>query len=528
MYDADKLENNELIVKDDFAGSIFAFDNKEYKIEKGDLVITNNDKVVCLAGIMTAKNAEIESKTTNIVIECANFYGAQIRKTSIRIGLLTDSAQRFIKGINPNQNEEVLDLITHFIKEICGYKNCTKTSKYDVLAYKAKEIYCSYSYINNRLGTDFSDEIIIDTLKKLYFGIKNVTKEGFIAVVPDSRIDVEGKADLSEEILRYNGFDSIKSILPIMETTIGGRSEISKKTKIISDYLLNNGLDRINDYTLINEEDVHSFNLLNSNEALQILHPLTEDHKFLRTNLLSSMLRTIEYNANYRNKNFGLFEISQINDKKESSLHLSIGLFGKKFEQDQLGGKDYNFYDAKGYFESICKMFGIQFNRLRYEKLTGSTELHPNKSCKVTLDGKLFAIFGELYPTLKEKYNFKKENIVLFEMNLTILFNSKSTFEHFVEVNKYPSISRDYAFVINKDLNYGEIKSQIKKLSSLISDIHIFDIYSGEHLINNKVSIAINVTFESFDHTLIDEEVNAVNDEIVELLKSKFDATMRS
>src|SRR5574344_1839533 len=229
MYDADKLPKKELTVKDDFNGDILAMDDKKYSIKPGDLVVTSGGKPVCIAGIMTTKECEVTNLSKNIVVESANFYGAQIRRTTIRLGLTSDSAQRFIKGVNPNQTEDVLNLIENLMKNIANYDECSKTILYDVQNYKDKEIPCTFSYINDRLGTNLSNEIIVDTLTKLYFKIKNITKDGFIAVVPSFRIDIEGKADLSEEVLRFNGFDLIKSVLPEMETTVGGRDRKSTR-----------------------------------------------------------------------------------------------------------------------------------------------------------------------------------------------------------------------------------------------------------------------------------------------------------
>ena len=528
MYDADKLPEKELIVKDDFEGDVVAMDGKTYSLKKGDLVVTSGGEVMCIAGIMTCECCKVTNETKNILAEVANFYGPQIRKTCIRLGLSSDSSQRFIKGINPNQTDDVMELVTHLIKKYSSFDKVSETQEYNVLNYKDKEIECTFDYINGRLGTSFDNEIIISTLNKLYIKTKNVDEKGFIAVIPSFRIDIEGKADLSEEIIRYNGFDKITSVLPMMETTVGGRTGFGRQDKVVADYLLNQGLDRIISYSLINKEDNSSFNLVNKNEGYEVLHPLTEDHKYIRTNLLSSMLRTVQYNFNHQNKNFGLFEISQINDKKGSCSHLSICLCGKKFAQDELNSSPYNFFDVKGIFENIVDMFNIQPMRLKYERLTDSKELHPNRSALVKLDGKTLAVFGEIYPILRSKYDLNKEEVVLLELDLSLLFKTKSSNNHFADFNKYPTVSRDYAFVLDEQIKYSDIKTELKKSSSLISEIHIFDIYKGEHLEKNKVSIAISVLIDGKDHTLKEEEINAVDTKIKDIIKNKFNGTIRS
>jgi len=528
MYDYDKLTKQELIVKDNFDCEFIAMDDKKYSLKPGDIVVSSNNEPVCIAGIMTSKSCEVTQNTTNIVVEVANFYGAQIRKTCSRLGLSSDSSQRFIKGINPNQINDVFELISYLVKEIVGCKCESKTTEYNVLNYKQKEIECTFDYINKRLGTTYSNETIINTLNRFYISTKNVKNDSFTAVIPSFRIDIEEKADLSEEVLRFNGVDEIPTLLPLMETTVGGRSSLAKKEKVIANYLLKQGLNRIVTYTLLNKKDKEMLNLINLNENYEILNPITEDRKYIRTNLLASILRCAQYNYNHQNSDFGLFEIAQINDKKGLSNHLSICLVGNKYIQDKMGGNPYTFFDIKGYFETILNMFNIQPTRVRYERLDKSTELHPNKSCKVTLDGKLLAVFGDIYPTLKEEFDFKKNNnIILLELDLDVLFASRTSNIHFIELSKFPSVSRDFAFVINKTVNYHDIKNEIKKLSSLITSIQIFDIYQGEHLEEGKISMALSISFEAKDHTLKEEEITAVDLKIKDLLASKFNAIIR-
>lgn len=527
MYDADKFTKNELVVSDEYEGDIKAFDGNIYTAQKGDLVILSDDRPMCLAGIMTSESCEVTEKTSNIIVESANFYGAQIRKTTIRIGTTSDSAQRFIKGINPNQTEFVFETISYFIKNICGYDSASKTNEYNVLNYKTKEIYCDFNYINNRLGTKFSNQTIIDSLNKLYIKTNNIDEKGFNAIIPDSRIDIESKADLSEEVLRFNGFNNIKSELPLMETTVGERSKNGRLIKIISDYLISQGLNRIITYTLINEKDNGMFNILNTNLGYEIAHPLTNDHKYIRTNLLSSILRVAEYNSNHQIKDFGLFEISQINDTKEYSVHLGLTLCGNKYEQDEIGKKPFNYYDAKGLIEEILNMFNVQNTRLKWEKFDESNEFHPNRSAKVYLDNKLFCVLGEVFPTLKNEYNFKKESVVILEMNLSVLFNTKTGMNHFTSIGTFPSVSHDYAFVINQNINYEDVYKELRKISNLITKVTLFDIYRGEHLEENMQSMAVQIIFESKDHTLNDQEITNVDAKIREMLSIKFEAEIR-
>lgn len=526
MYDLDKLPKHELIVRDDLTCNVKAMDDNTYEIIKNDLVVTSDNNVMCIAGIMTCENCEVGENTKNIVVESANFYGAQIRRTSSRLGLISDSSQRFVKGINPNNTDNVMNLICYLIAELSSYDTVSKTIIYDKLNYKQKEIECSFDYINNRLGINIDNKQILDILTKLRFEVISKNEKSFKVLVPSYRIDINEEADLSEEIIRFIGVDSIESKLPLMVTTVGGRVGKGNNEKIINDFLLGVGLDRIISYSLLSKENISKFNLLNNNEGYNVLHPVTEDRKYLRTNLMYSMFETIIYNYNHQNKDFGLFEISQIDDTKNVSSHLSIGLFGNHYYQDKFNKIACSYYDLKGYLDNIFSLFNISFNRVKYLRLEENDFLHPGRSAKVLLDGKPFAVLGEIHPLLKDEYHLNKENLVMLEADLSVLFETKSSSLHFQEISKFPSLSRDYAFIIDKKYNYQDIKTDIKKSSSLIKEIKLFDIFNGDILTKNKISIAINVSLEG-DHTLTENEITNVDSLIREVLVKKYGASIR-
>lgn len=527
MYDLDKLEAKELIVKDDFEGEVVALDDKTYKLEKGDLVITSNNKVVSIGGIMGLKDVEIDNNTKNIVIEVANFHHAQIRKTSTRLGLSSDSSQRFVKGLNLNQYNEVLNLAASLCLSIASGKEVSQNFVYNETNFEKKIIRTTYDYINNRLGTDFNSDVIKTTLQSLYFEFKEINEHEFEVVVPDYRIDVEGEADLSEEVIRYNGFDSVKASLPIMETTVGGLKEAEKKARAIEDLLLDKGFDEVLTYTLLNKKDDSMFNYVNSDEGYVVFNPLTEDKKYVRRNLLASILRCSEYNLNRKNSDFKIFEISNIQTKKKFDTHLSFAFVGKEFLQSKMNGRDYNFFDAKGVLDSILRMFNVQETRVKIERITSGNEFHPGRSAKLTLDGKVLAVIGELHPSIKGEFSLEKTNIVVGEINLSVLFATKSGNNKFVPISKFPTVTRDYAFVIKDDVKFSDIKKEVKKASNLIKDLTIFDIYKGEHVEKGYMSVAITVYLNSNDHTLNDEDISLTDKKIRDIISSKFMGVIR-
>ena len=523
MYDYDKLVKKELIVRSDINEKFTALDEKEYSIHEGDICVTSSGKTMCLGGIMGGLDSEVTNDTKNIVIEVANFNHASIRRTSSRLGLVSDSSQRFVKGINKDQVDYVLNLTTNLLKTISNVDSISNIIKYDVLNHDKKLISCSVDYINNRLGTNFEYEKIKDILQLLYFKFVESDGNKFIVEVPSFRIDVEGKADLSEEIIRYIGLDTISPTLPFMETTVGGKSKDEQKEDVICSFLSNNGLYRVLTYTLVNKKMSESFKILNKSDGYVIKNPLTEDHKYVRTNLLPSLINCANYNLNHQNNNFGIYEISHIDSMQKNEIHLGVVLVGKKYKQDKIIGESYSYYDAKGIVDTILDMFNISSTRVKYTRFE-TDEFHPNRSALVLLDNKPLCVMGDIYPTKKEI----KDSMILLEMNLSVLFATKSKNIKFEPISAYPQSSRDYAFIIDDSINYIDIKNEVKKCSSLIKEVSVFDIYKGKNLAQNEKSIALTVVFESNDHTLKDNEIDEVHNKIVETLNKKFNVSLRS
>ena len=523
MYDYDKLVQKELIVRSDINEKFTALDEKEYSIHEGDICVTSSGKTMCLGGIMGGLDSEVTNDTKNIVIEVANFNHASIRRTSSRLGLVSESSQRFVKGINKDQVDYVLNLTTNLLKTISNVDSISNIIKYDVLNHDKKLISCSVDYINNRLGTNFEYEKIKDILQLLYFKFVESDGNKFIVEVPSFRIDVEGKADLSEEIIRYIGLDTISPTLPFMETTVGGKSKDEQKEDVICSFLSNNGLYRVLTYTLVNKKMSESFKILNKSDGYVIKNPLTEDHKYVRTNLLPSLINCANYNLNHQNNNFGIYEISHIDSMQKNEIHLGVVLVGKKYKQDKITGESYSYYDAKGIVDTILDMFNISSTRVKYTRFE-TDEFHPNRSALVLLDNKPLCVMGDIYPTKKEI----KDSMILLEMNLSVLFATKSKNIKFEPISAYPQSSRDYAFIIDDSINYIDIKNEVKKCSSLIKEVSVFDIYKGKNLAQNEKSIALTVVFESNDHTLKDNEIDEVHNKIVETLNKKFNVSLRS
>lgn len=527
MYDLDKLPKQELIVKDDYEGDFVALDEKTYKLQKGDIVITSDNKVMCLGGVMGSLECAVDENTKNIAIEAANFDFASVRRTSIRLALSSDSSMRFVKGINPNQYEDVLILASSLLKELCEAKQIGNTNTYLKEEYKPLIIKTSSSYINNRLGTSFAHEQIVSALKRAFVSVKENDDE-LECLIPDHRIDILGEADLSEEVIRILGFDNVKSELPKMTLSLGGLDERLNKKRIIRNYLRGLGLNEQLSYSLIRERETKLFNLLNKDECYKIINPLSDEHEYVRSNILPSLMNILSYNVNHGNENVSYFEVSDIFTKENKSCsHLSIVLAGNDLRQGYLDGKLYSFYHMKGLAEGLLKLFNIDEKRYTFERIN-MDELHPGKSAIIKCDGKVLAFLGELHPNMQKEYGLGNLNVVVMEMNLDVLFNVRTSLKKMEQFSRFPTVKRDFAFIIKDDISANQIVQEIKKVNrELIKRVDIFDVYKGEHIKDGYYSIALSVSFSSLEKTLNDNELASLQEDIISSLETKFKAELR-
>ena len=527
MYDLAKLDKQELVVRDDIEGDFVALDEKTYKLQKGDICITSNGKVMCLGGVMGALECAVDENTKDIVIEAANFDYASIRRTSIRLNLSSDSSQRFVKGINPNQYNFVMDLTAQLLVELAEAKEVANVNTYLAKAYKPTIIKSSFDYINGRLGTSFSKEEISGALQAAHIELK-VNGDSFEAVVPDQRIDITGEADLSEEVIRILGFEHINSKLPVTELFVGHLEPALEKKRIVRSYLRGIGLDEVLCYSLMRKSEIDDFRILNKNEAYKTLNPLTDEHEYVRTNLLPSLMNTLVYNKNHSNDNVAIFEVSDVYSiENVKSIHLGIVLVGNDLRRFALKGEPYSYFHLKGVADSLLALFNIDEKRAVLSRCS-EKEFHPGKSAFLKIDGKLAAVFGELHPNTLKKYHLEKENVCVLEMDLGVLFDTKTSPKKMEEISRYQSVKRDFAFVLEDKVTSREVLNEVRKVNrDLIKDVEVFDIYKGEHVKEGYYSLAFSVYLNSNERTLLDKDIAMVEEQIIKAIELKFGAELR-
>ena len=529
MYDADKLAEAKLTAQDDYDGDFVALDEKTYKVIPGDIVIACNNKPMWLGGVMGSLACAVDESTKNIYIESASFDGASIRHTSNRLGLSSESSQRFVKGTNHFQSEYVLNYAAKLINELCEAKENSNIVSYQAEEHKERIIASSTKRINDRLGTEFKEEEIVDVLTRLNFEVKK-NGNGFEVKVPDYRLDVTCDADLSEEVIRLLGLEHVKSILPCLDTKVGMLSLRQKRLKNIRSYLLSQGLDECLTYSLVSKKKQNDFSLLNKEEHYVILNPLTDEREVFRTHILASLLGAASYNVARQNKNLALFETSNMISKQSRSEHLAIVLVGQDARQGLLVKENFNFFHMKGIVEGLFTILGIEPTRYRFDRFVDENhELHPGKAANIIFQNKKIGVLGELHPNQIEKYDLGKTNAVVLEMDLEALLEAKVSEIKMTPISKFPSVSRDLAFVLDANIAALDVTRAVKKVGGgIVTNCEVFDIYQGTGIADGKKSMAISVTYRKDDATLTEKEVSDAEEKIKFELSRNFKAEIRS
>ena len=528
IYDIDRLEEQKLVISDDIMAPFFALDDKEYPVQRGDIVIKSGHTIACLAGIMGSNATGVKDATSNIAIEAANFHGTSIRQTSIRLNLPSESSQRFIKGINPHQAEDVLDLTIHLIKEILGCATYSSSVSVDTIDHKLKKIAFTLDDINHKLGTSFTATEVEETLTKLGFAIV-AGPSSWHALVPAHRIDIDGAADLAEEVIRIRGFEHIKVELPFLQALHPGLTVTQRRQEGVRRLLRDRGLDEILTYTLLQKDESDRFRFLNHDEVFRIGNPMTDEHEFVRASILYSMLKVANFNVARQNKNLALFEISGVETTKNRTLNLGVVLVGNKSLRNHLTTKPYDFFDMKGLFEALMAQLGIDQGRYRYERLNNrASELHPGQSATIIIENQLVGLIGTLSPEAEHQFDFKKAPVIMMELDLGHILSLRISAIKMTPPSKFPTMTRDLAIVVNRDIDAATVIKLIRKTQKdVIRQVDIFDVYMGSHIPSDKKSLAVSIALSSDKKTLTDAECLEVIEKIKVALASAINASFR-
>ena len=533
-YDADKIEKG-IIVRNSKSGEEFtALDNKNYKLDNGMCVISDNKGVLGLGGIIGGIRSGTEFDTKNILLESAYFDPRSIRSTAKKLNLDTDAKFRFERGIDPLSIESGLSKAALLIKEICGGE-ISKIDIQKIETSKIKTIKFDPNLFEKITGFKISNKEMFKILEDLGFNIKKDKKYLNLAI-PSWRPDISIEADIVEELVRIAGYDKIKIIDPIKERIISTLNKSQKLFHFLQRAIASKGyLEAI---TWSFTDSRYNDHFKDKNKDIKIVNPISSELGVLRNSIYSNLIMYMNKNLDRGFKDISIFEIGPIftgyNPGDQNTVICGLSA-GKKSRLSWIDKeRNVDVFDAKRDVVQTLIEAGYNSDKFFIDNETPNY-YHPGKSGRLFLNrGKdeLAAYFGEIHPNILKKIDIKSDSLVGFEIFVDNLKLPKKTLndqKKKYKVSEYQKSERDFAFVVNKNINAQDLINAISSVDQkLISNIKVFDVYEGENILENHKSIAINVTIQSSEKTLNDNDLENINNLIIKTVENKTGAKIRS
>ena len=518
-FDFSCVEGNHIIVRTAREGeTIQTLDGNQRKLTTSMLCICDENKPVCVAGVMGGANSEIVGDTAMVLFESANFNGTSVHRTAAALNMRTDASSRYEKGLDPMNTLKAVERACELV-ELLGAGEVVE-GVMDVIAKDSNPVTVKLEpeKVNGLLGTDVSREEMVRILESLDFKV-----EGDTIHVPSWRSDVEHYSDIAEEVARFYGYNNIPDTLSNGLTARRGLTDIQQTENLLGSVCRAAGYDEIITYSFISPTYYDKIDLPKDSplrDSLKILNPLGEDTSIMRTTTLPSMLEILTRNYNFRNKSAKLYELGRVYFKRANGLAdepkvLTLGAYGDNMD----------FFALKGAVEAVLKQLRIE--NVRFLADSENPSYHPGRCAKVFSGDRLLGVLGQVHPHVAGNYGVDTE-LYAAELRFDALYESKGAQPVYQPLPKFPAVTRDIAVVCDKAVTVGELEDAIRKgAKGLLKDVALFDIYTGTGIAPGKKSVAFNLTLRADDRSLTAEEADADVKSILTALEQECGAVLR-
>ena len=531
VFDLDKIEGNEIKVKSAVKGDkLVTLDEQERELEDGDIVICDSKKILALGGVMGGLDSEVTDNTKNILLEVAQFNPQNVRKTSRRLTLSSDSSYRFERGIDVEDSIKVINRLANLIQEVAGGEILNSYVDVYPVPHENKVAELNFERLDRFVGKVIPREKVIEILRNLEIDVKD-NGETLTLTAPSYRGDLELEQDYFEEVIRMYGFDNIENILPRVDINKNSTLDTTKLTDRVKTICASVGLKEVINYSFIPKDALQKlkFTGVSEDKLIDISNPITEDFVTMRPTLLYSLIKNAKDNMNRNVSNIRFFEVSRTFEKAEElakeDIKVGIILAGEN-DKTLWNPKPvhYDFYDLKGIVEEI-------FSKLKFQsfsiKRSVQTEFHPGRSADVFVGKEYIGSFGEIHPDVLENFGLNKKTVLVAEFNIELIkkyINKPFVYQGIV---KYPAVPRDLALVMNENILVGDVLKTIEKIDKKVEKVELFDIYQGIGVEPGKKSVAISILLRDDSKTLEEKEINDIIDKILAKMKKDYMAELR-
>lgn len=530
-FDYAKFADKTIVARQAKAGEkLVTLDGEERELITDDLVISVSNQAVALAGVMGGQSTEIDVDSKTVVLEAAVFDGQSVRKTSSRLNLRSESSSRFEKGVNYDTVGQALDFAAAMLEEIAGGQTLAGQVQAGSLPTEPAQVSTSLNYVNVRLGTNLTMADIQNVFDKLEFPVTG-DQEHFTVTVPRRRWDISIQADLVEEIARIYGYEKLPTTLPEAAGTAGELTASQNLRRKVRTLAEGAGLSEIISYALTTPEKAVQF-AQNPTNVTELMWPMSIERSALRQNVVAGMLDTIAYNVARKNKDIAIYEIGKVFEQKGNPKEdlpneqdtFALAMTGLVSDKDfQTAAQPVDFFHVKGILEALFDKLDLVVDYVPDKSLAA---LHPGRTASLVLAGQTIGFVGQVHPEVAKDYGIPETYVA--EINLTALQANLQPAQAFVEITKFPAVSRDIALLVDQAVSHQAVLDAIQEAGvKRLTSIKLFDVYAGHNIVHGKKSMAYSLTFQSPDDNLTDEEVAKYMEKITKSLTEKVAAEVR-
>ena len=531
-YDFDKIKDGKIIVRNAKNGEkVKLLDGREVELTDEVLVIADSEKPVGVAGVMGGDSTKIEPETKNILIESAYFDHIAVKKSTIAINTKTDASYRFEREIDHTLTlaalNRVVDLIVTFDNSC---KIASRAKEVNVKQFEANRIVFDCGLVKRYLGLNMNRMEISSIFKRYGFKGAALGENNLKVDIPFYRHDLSIAEDLIEEIARVYGYNNIESNVPHIKCNPINTDY--KELSFIKHRMASYGLYETKQYSM-GDSNIFKAIGIDEGKLIKVVNPLTSEMDVLRPTTLASLLNSVVYNQNHRHKNGALFEVGNIFYKEGESFveekHLSAVMFG--LYQEKLWNKEprvYDFFDMSGVVEELLikDLKCSDYNLIPKEH----NWFIPTMSAEIVIFGEKIGIIGKIHPKLLKIFDIDSDVYFLdIDIRKTLkLIKERVKKPKLKDIGKYPAVFRDLALVCSRDIEFSKVIKSISKFDSIVQNVSVVDRYIGEQVEEGKQSIAISITYYDPNRTLREDDINSTEASLLEMLKNRFDITLRS
>ena len=542
-FDADMVAGHKIVVTTQPEGTKFiTLDGEEHSLSERDLSICNANEAMCIAGIFGGKGSGTYENTRNIVLESAYFHPTWIRKSARRHGLSTDASYRFERGIDPNGQVYALKQAAILCKELAGGQVSMQIKDVYPEPIEGSKVVLTYDYVNSLIGKEIGKDTIKSIVTSLDMKIEAENENQIEILVPAYRVDVKRPCDVVEDILRIYGYNNVEIPLQLKGTlTIPTDEDRNRKyINLISEQLVGGGFNEILNNSLTKVSYYKDLNCYTEETTVKILNPLSTDLGVMRQTLLFGGLESIVRNANRKNSNLRFFEFGNCyhydESKKEADKlikaytqdqHLGLWVTGKRVENSWAHpNEDASFYELKAYVENILVRLGLSLQAVTLVK--GENNIFEDSISIVTKAGKIIAELGIVAYKLTKNIGITNEVFFADIYWDNLLKAVKKHVVEYKEISKYPAVSRDLALLVDKTVEFEQIKEiAYSTEKKLLKAVELFDVYEGKNLPEGKKSYAVNFILQDEQKTLNDKQIDSIMKKLIDNLTKRLNAELR-